>query len=218
MFTRCSFRVSKLLFTLFTHTLRFQAAVHFFRSLFTLCSQAAVHFVHPIFSLLTYCSLCSPTIHFVNSLFTLCSEAAVHSLFACSLTVHFVFPGCCSLCSLTVHFVNSLFTLITHCSLCVTMLLFTLFTHCSLCVPRLLFTPCSDCSGSYELRLLLVEQAVAGIPPNTASATVTVTVTAVNDPPTAFAFHNGTDLVPADPAADIVVRCCRRRCPTCMAL
>ena len=139
-----------------------------------------------------------------------------------------MFPGCCSLWSLTVNFFHCvprlLVTLFTHCSLCslcVPRLLFTLFTHCSLCsrcVPRLLFTPCSDCSGSYELRLLLVEQAVAGIPPNTASATVTVTVTAVNDPPTAFAFHNGTDLVPADPAADIVVRCCRRRCPTCMAL
>ena len=80
--------------------------------------------------------------------------------------------------------------------------------HCFLCASRLLFTPCHDCGGSYELRLLLAEQAVDGIPPNTASATVTVTVTHVNDPPVAFVFHNGTDLVPADPAADIVVGCC----------
>ena len=80
--------------------------------------------------------------------------------------------------------------------------------HCFLCASRLLFTPCHDCGGSYELRLLLAEQAVDGIPPNAASATVTVTVTHVNDPPVAFAFHNGTDLVPADPAADIVVGCC----------
>ncbi|KAL8577054.1 hypothetical protein ACOMHN_049914 [Nucella lapillus] len=69
----------------------------------------------------------------------------------------------------------------------------------------LLYTPCADCSGTYEVRLILTEQAVTGIAANTVSATVTVTVTAVNDAPVFFAFHDGSNILNSDLTTDIVV-------------
>ncbi|PVD35569.1 hypothetical protein C0Q70_02532 [Pomacea canaliculata] len=61
-----------------------------------------------------------------------------------------------------------------------------------------LFTPCADCSGTYLIQLLLKESPVTGILPATATTTLTVDVTAVNDAPVAFTFHNGKDLMPPD--------------------
>lgn len=68
-----------------------------------------------------------------------------------------------------------------------------------------LFTPGLDEHGDHKSVVLITEDPIAGITSLTSTYTLTITVNDVNDPPVAFAFMNGIDLLAADPTEPVEV-------------
>lgn len=75
-----------------------------------------------------------------------------------------------------------------------------------LSVSSFTYKPCQDCNGVDRVMILLEEEPVSGVPVATASVTLEITISAVNDPPQVFVGRNGYSLVPTVANKTIVVR------------